>query len=254
MKVISAMNSFKGSVDSVRASAAVAEGLAQAGIEVVQYPLADGGDGTIDVIRFLRGGRLVEVEVSDPFGRPIKASYLRIGDTAVIESAKASGIALLGRRRLNPMKASSIGTGQLIAHAARGRVRRIILGLGGSATNDGGLGLLIGVGARINGVREQGATGLFQARDVDLGPALDALEGVEFVVASDVINPLLGKEGATYTYGPQKGATREMLPTLERAMARWCSILSKASGRPIDRERGSGAAGGMGAAAIALGG
>jgi glycerate kinase len=254
MKIVSAMNSLKGSVDSVQASNAVAEGLAEAGIEPVMYPLADGGDGTLDVVRFLRGGKLVKVEVSGPFGKAIKAPYLRLDSTAVIESAKASGLAFLGRKKLDPLRASSIGTGQLIAHAARTGASRIVLGLGGSATNDGGLGLLMGAGAEITGTREYSGRGLFSVKDVNLEPALDALRGVEFVVASDVVNFLLGKEGATVTYGPQKGVTRELMPRLEKAMTRWCSILSKASGRPIESEQGSGAAGGMGAAAIALGG
>lgn len=238
----------------MRASDAVAEGLSEAGVEPMRYPLADGGDGTLAVTKYLIGGELVDVEVSDPLGRVINASYLRRGDTAVIESARASGIALLGRRELDPLKASSIGTGQLIAHAAKSHASRIILGLGGSATNDGGIGLLVGAGAKVTGTREYGGRGLFNVKEVDLGPALDMLKGVEFVIASDVVNLLLGKEGATATYGPQKGVTRDMLPKLEEAMARWCSILAKASGRPIEREEGSGAAGGMGAAAIALGG
>jgi glycerate kinase len=254
MRVISAMNSLKGSVNSVQASKAVAEGLAEAGVEPLMYPLADGGDGMLGVVRFLRGGKLVRVEVLGPFGKTIRAPYLRLGDMAIIESAKASGLALLGRRKLDPLRASSIGTGQLIAHAARTGASRIVLGLGGSATNDGGLGLLVGAGAKITGTREYGGRGLFSVKDVDLGPALDALRGVEFVIASDVINYLLGKEGATATYGPQKGVTRELMPRLKKAMIRWCSILSKASGRSIESEQGSGAAGGMGAAAIALGG
>jgi len=254
MRVISAMNSLKGSVNSVHASNAVAEGLAEAGVEPVRYPLADGGDGTLDVVRFLRGGEPVVVEVSDPLGRVIKAPYLRLGDMAIIESARASGLALLGRRKLNPLRASSVGTGQLIAHAARAGASRIVLGLGGSATNDGGLGLLVGAGARAAGTREYGARGLFSVKDIDLEPAFDELTGVELTVASDVDNLLLGREGATAIYGPQKGITRELMPKLEKAMARWCSILSKASGRPIETEQGSGAAGGMGAAAIALGG
>ena len=254
MRIISSMNSLKGSVTSVQASKAVAEGLSKAGAEPVMYPLADGGDGMLDVVRFLRGGKLVRVEVSDPFGKTIKAPYLRLDSTAVIESARASGLALLGRKKLDPLRASSIGTGQLIAHAARRGASRIVLGLGGSATNDGGLGLLVGAGARVMGTREYGGRGLFSVKDVDLKPALDALKGVEFVIASDVVNYLLGKEGATATYGPQKGVTRELMPKLEKAMACWCSILSKASGRSIESEQGSGAAGGMGAAAIALGG
>jgi len=254
MRVVSAMNSFKGSVDSLRATRAVADGLAEAGVESVVYPLADGGDGTLAVAKFLMGGELIDVQVSDPLGKTIKAAYLRQGDTAVIESARASGIALLGPKKLNPLKASSIGTGQLIAHAARGHAKRVVLGLGGSATNDGGLGLLAGAGAEITGTKEYGAEGLFHVKEIDLSPVLEAMKGVEFVVASDVINLLLGKDGATATYGPQKGVTREVMPKLERAMTRWCAILGRASGRAVEKEQGSGAAGGMGAAAIALGG
>jgi len=254
MRIVSAMNSFKGSVDSLRATRAVADGLAEADIESVVYPLADGGDGTLAVAKFLRGGELIDVEVSDPFGKTIKTSYLRQGDTAIIESARASGIALLGRRKLNPLKASSIGTGQLIAHAAMGRAKRIVLGLGGSATNDGGLGLLVGAGAKVTGTKEYGGEGLFHVKEIDLSPALETLKGAELVVASDVVNLLLGKYGATATYGPQKGVTREMMPKLRKAMTHWCAILGRASGRAIGQEQGSGAAGGMGAAAIALGG
>ena len=254
MKIISAMNSFKGSVGSVQATRAVAEGLFEAGAESVMYPLADGGDGMLDVVRFLRGGRFTRIRVSDPFGNTIKAPYLELDGTVVIESARASGLTLSGHRKLDPLRASSIGTGQLIAQAARRGASRIILGLGGSATNDGGLGLLAGAGAKIEGTREYGARGLFSVEGIDLGPALDALGGVEFIVASDVTNRLLGREGATMTYGAQKGVTGRMMPRLEKAMVRWCSMLSKACGRSIQREQGGGAAGGMGAAAIALGG
>jgi len=254
MRVLSAMNFFKGSLSSVDATEAVAEGLSEAGIETVMFPLADGGDGTIEVVKYLSGGELVEVEVHDPLGRSIKAHYLRLGQNAVVESARATGIALLKPSKLDPMVASSYGTGELLARALRDGAKRVVLGLGGSATNDGGLGLLVGMGGKATGTREYGGRGLMSVKDIDLSPVLDLLEGRDLIIASDVFNPLLGPNGATRTYGPQKGVTPEMAKGLEKAMARWCAVLERRSGRRLKREPGAGAAGGMGAAALSIGG
>jgi len=254
MKVVSAMNALKGALNSLEASEAVAEGLGDAGVDSLRFPLADGGDGTIEVLEFLLGGSRLNAEVFDPLGRRITASYLRVGDTAVVESARPSGIALLRQDELDPLKASSIGTGQLMARAARDGAKRIVLGLGGSATNDGGLGLLVGLGARPTGTNEKGGKGLMSVRDIDLDPAMESLRDVELTIASDVLNPLLGPEGATLTYGPQKGVTGSMMHKLEEAMARWCAILERRTGRSLSTEPGAGAAGGMGVASLALGG
>lgn len=254
MLVVSAMNAFKGALGSIGASECVAKGLQDSQVETLVFPLADGGDGTLEVFRYLMMGDLVAVHVHDPFGRIIEANYLRMGDTAIMESAKASGLALLKGERLDPLKASSFGTGELMSDAIEKGASRIILGIGGSATNDGGLGLLIGLGAKAKGTTERGGRGLLQIEDIDISVPLEKLEGRSLVIAADVLNPLTGPKGATMVYGPQKGVTSDLAIQFEPAMSRWRNLLEQKTAEAIGDRQGSGAAGGMGAAAIAIGG
>ncbi|RAY13203.1 glycerate kinase [Actinomadura craniellae] len=254
--VLVAPDKFKGSLTASEAARHLTAGLRRArpAIPVVELPIADGGDGTADAA-VAAGWRRVSVEVTGPTGRPVTAALAVAGDTALVELAEASGLRLLPEGRLQPLTATSTGTGQLLGHAVRLGARRIVLGLGGSACTDGGAGMIQGLGGRLldamgNDLPPGGAA-LRGLHALDLR-GLPDLSGIEVIVAGDVDNPLLGRTGATAVYGPQKGAGREEQRVLEAGLRRWADLAEAASRRPARDLPGAGAAGGVGFAALAF--
>jgi glycerate 2-kinase len=258
VRVVIAPDKFKSSLNAADVAAALARGVRDvvSGAECVAVPMADGGDGTVDA--FLASGASARtVRVSGPLGGPVEATYARDGATAIVEMAAASGLALLGGR-LDARRASTRGTGELLRDALDGGARRILLGIGGSATTDGGAGALAALGARF--LDAEGAEldptplGLAAVARVDLSgldPRLRPAAGtgepeVAIAVACDVDNPLLGPQGAAAVYGPQKGASPDDVEFLDRVLARLADAMTAATERDRRGERGAGAAGGLG--------
>ena len=263
-KVVVACDSFKGSLTAIEASSAVACGvLASAeGVQTVCVPVADGGEGTVEMIAGALGGRYVTVRVADPFGRPVNARYAMVkphGETVestVIELAQASGLPLLSRSERNPCAASTRGTGELIADAYSRGCRNFIIGLGGSATNDGGTGLLRALGVRFldnegNELPEGGAP-LARLSSIDTTSAREDIMRCRFTVLCDVDNPLTGPCGASAIFGPQKGASESDVALLDRALARYGECLRGIAGKDIASMPGAGAGGGTAAAFMAF--
>jgi glycerate 2-kinase len=255
-RVIVAPDKFKGSLTAVEVAAGVAAGLARGGFagEIEALPVADGGDGTV-AAAVSAGFRRVELGVRGPVGKNVTASYALRGDTAVIEAAQACGLTLLPPGSLAPLTATSRGVGELILTASRMGARRIVLGVGGVATTDGGAGLLQALGARLTDDKGRelppGGAALARLATLDLAN-LRNLSGVEFLLASDVDNPLLGPLGAAAVYAPQKGASPEEVPLLEAGLRRWADVAEAATGGPlaVRDSPGAGAAGGIGFAAL----
>jgi glycerate 2-kinase len=253
-RVLVAPDKFKGSLSATQVAARIASGLARAGFtgDAVRLPVADGGDGTVDAA-IAAGYRRIDVDVHGPVGRAVTASFAMLDGTAVIEAAQACGLTLLPAGELAPLTATSRGVGELILAAARMRATRVLLGLGGVATTDGGAGLVQALGARLTDESGQelpaGGAGLSGLGKLDLSRMRD-LSGIEFLVASDVDNPLLGPSGAAAVYAPQKGASAADVPVLEAGLARWADVAEEAWGRSVRDVAGAGAAGGLGFAAL----
>jgi len=222
--IIVAIDSFKGCLTSMEANQAAAEGIRRVlpDAEIVQVPVSDGGEGFLEAFHAAIGGELVEVTVRDPLMRPVKAKYLLKGETAVIEMAQASGLTLLTNEERNPMVATSYGTGQLVADAVRKGAKHVIVGLGGSATSDAGMGML-------------------QALKENLPP-----KDVRFTIASDVKNPLYGENGAAQVFAPQKGATADDVLQLDERARKFAEDSARHFGYDRSQEAGAGAAGGLG--------
>ena len=259
LRVLIAPDSFKGSLDPTAVAGALADGWRRARPldEITLIPLADGGEGTLEAIKATRGEWLeLPVHARDPLGRPLRATFLRRGDEAVIEMAVASGLARLAPDERDALAASTFGTGQVIAAAIGLGVRDIILGMGGSATTDGGAGLLTALGARFYDQEGSdlapGGGALAGLARVDLDGVSPVLGEVHLTIASDVTNPLLGERGAAATYGPQKGANAEQVVHLDANLARYAELLEAAAGRAIRDQPGSGAAGGAIAGLLAI--
>jgi glycerate kinase len=263
-RVVVAADKFKGSLTAAEVAVRVAAGLARGGFdgEVAALPVADGGDGTV-AAALAAGFRPVELEVHGPAGATVTAAYALRGETAVIEAAQACGLTLLPAGSLAPLTATSRGVGELILDAWRAGARQIVLGVGGVATTDGGAGLLQALGARLTDESGRelppGGGGLGRLAALDLAglhelTGLHGLPGAEFLLASDVDNPLLGPSGAAAVYGPQKGASPGEVRLLETGLRRWADIAEAAVRRPAAppaREAaGAGAAGGLGFAAL----
>ena len=254
-KVVVASDSFKGSLSSWQVAEAVENGIR--GIlpdcEVVKLAVADGGEGSMDALKTTLGGEVVSLLVSDPLGRTVVAEYALIeGVAAVIEMARSSGLTLLHPEEKNPLVTSTYGTGQLIADALDKGCRRFMICIGGSATNDAGTGMLEALGYRFmdaEGNLLRGCGGaLGQIRSVDTSNVHPALKESEFIVACDVDSPFCGPEGASYVYGPQKGATPEMVKMLDEGMRHFAQIISQVTGVEVTDMPGAGAAGGLGGA------
>ena len=234
MKVIIAIDSFKGCLTSKEANEAAAEGIRNAypDAEVVEVPVSDGGEGYMEAFHAAIGGRLEEVMVRDPLMRPVLAKYLLHNEMAVIEIAQACGLTLLTKEERNPMVATSYGTGQLVADAVRKGAKHIIVGLGGSATSDAGIGMLR---ALIDTFAKNKSW-----------DDIEAFKNVTFTIASDVKNPLCGEHGAAHVFAPQKGATPEMVVALDERARKFAEVSAKHFGHDCSQMAGAGAAGGLG--------
>ena len=234
MKVIIAIDSFKGCLTSKEANGAAAEGIRSMfpEAEVVEVAVSDGGEGYMEAFHAAVGGQLEEITVRDPLMRSVRAKYLLHNEMAVIEIAKASGLTLLAKEERNPMVATSYGTGQLVADAVRKGAKQIIIGLGGSATSDAGMGMLR---ALIDTFARHG-----QWDDIEV------LKEVSFTIASDVKNPLCGENGAAHVFAPQKGATPEMVLALDERARKFAEVSAKHFGYDRSEMAGAGAAGGLG--------
>jgi glycerate kinase len=233
-KIIVAIDSFKGCLTSVEANQAACEGILAKipDAQVVQVPVSDGGEGFMEAFLAAMGGEIVQANVKDPLMRPIVAPYLLQGDTAVIEIAKASGLTLLKPEERFPMVATSYGTGQLVVDAVRRGCKHIIVGLGGSATSDCGIGMLRAI---IDAFAKGGSW-----------DDVRQLDDVRFTIATDVTNPLCGENGAAHVFAPQKGATPEQVLALDARAKRFALASAKHMGRDCQDMAGAGAAGGLG--------
>ena len=253
MKIIIAPNSFKGSLDAFQVAQSIQNGLLKSDLDADchLFPIADGGDHTLEVFQNWFGGSINRSEVVGPLGAKVGAEWALIedGKTAVIEMAKATGISLVKKSMLNPLKASSYGTGQLIKSAIESGAKKIILGLGGSATVDGGLGILQALGAKLldsNGnLIGVNTNPVMEIEHISLNNIDPRTSEVEFLILCDVENPLLGKDGAAHVFGPQKGADPKSVEKLEKSMKRFNTIIKKISGKDFSQTEGAGAAGGI---------
>ena len=261
MKFLFASDSFKGTLSTEKTAELLTKAAKQIfpRCECIGVPVADGGEGTVDAVLSANGGSRVLVRANDPLMRPLEASYGKMdGDRAIIEMAAASGLPLLAAGERNPAKTTSYGTGELIAAALKAGCKDITIAIGGSATNDGGMGCMSALGIRFldEEGKELAGTGenLIFVKHIDTSKMLLQAKEARFTVICDVTNPLCGPEGATYTYGPQKGGTPEILASLEEGMHHYRDVIIKELGINPDTLPGSGAAGGLGGAlAVFLG-
>ncbi len=259
MHIIVAPNSFKGSLSAAQAAAAVARGIKRVSgkIKVTGVPLADGGEGTAEALVAAVGGRFHKAAVTGPLGRPVEARYalLKGNKTAVIDMAACAGLPLVPPAKRNPLHTTTYGVGELILRAIRSGCREIILGAGGSATVDGGLGMLQALGFGFFDATGKtlgpGGRELVRIQSIDTAGSPADLKRVAFRVAVDVANPLVGPHGAARVYGPQKGATPAMVAALERGLAHYAKKTKTATGVAVSTLPGAGAAGGLGAGAAA---
>jgi glycerate kinase len=262
MKIVIAPDSFKENLTSLEVANELEAGFKRVWPDAtyVKVPMADGGEGTVQSLVDATGGQIVKAEVSGPMGEKVLASYGLLGDgkTAVIEMAAASGLPLVPRGERNPLLTTTYGTGELIADAIARGVNEIIVGLGGSATNDGGAGMAQALGVRFLGADGAAITDylaggrLHEIISIDMSGVNPGLAGVKVNVASDVTNPLCGENGASAVYGPQKGATPEMVSALDANLAYLASLIQRDVGIDIAAVPGAGAGGGIGAGIIAF--
>ncbi|GHW51001.1 glycerate kinase [Vibrio cholerae] len=259
MKVVIAPDSFKESLTAKQVCDSIQAGLARVwhDAKFVAIPVADGGEGTVQSLVDATQGRLVEVKVMGPQGKRVEAFYGMLGDnqTAVIEMAAASGLHHVPLAQRDPKLTTSFGTGELIRHALDQGVTKLIIGLGGSATNDGGVGMLAALGARFTNADGEPIQltggGLRELTHIDLQDFDPRLQHCDILVACDVNNPLCGDKGASAVFGPQKGATPEDIQLLDGALRQFGLLTAKVTGKMVLESAGAGAAGGMGAALLA---
>ncbi|MDE6577524.1 MAG: glycerate kinase [Muribaculaceae bacterium] len=258
-KIIIASDSFKGSLTSRQVGEAASRGIAavmpEAVCEIV--PVADGGEGTVESVVSALGGELISVVVTDPIGKPVEAVYGVCGETAVIEMAAASGLPLVAEEDRNPLITTSFGTGELIRDALKRGCKKILIGIGGSATNDAGVGMLCALGFRFTDaegkdVGRRGGGELSGIVKIDSSGMLPQLKDVEFIVASDVDNPLTGPRGASMVFSMQKGADEEMATLLDKSLESFAKVVVKENGKDFSDIKGAGAAGGMGFAFLSF--
>ena len=260
MKILIAPDSFKGSLSAIQAAEHIASGVRRAipDAELSLIPLADGGEGTVEALVRATNGRIVRTPATDPLGNRIESFFGILGDgeTAIVEMAAASGLPLVPEDRRNPMLTTTFGTGELIRAALDADCRKLILGIGGSATNDGGMGAIQALGGSFKDAsgREVGPGGgeLTRIRSIDLSGLDPRIRETEIVVACDVDNPLTGDHGASAVFGPQKGATPEMVEQLDAGLKNLAEVIRRDVGVDAENLPGAGAAGGLGAAAVAF--
>jgi len=263
-RIILAPDSFKGSVTATEACEAIARGIRQVlpEVEIVSLPMADGGEGTVDALVAATGGTRRQAPVRGPLGEDILAVYGMLGETgtrtAIIEMAASSGLPLVPPDQRNPLNTTTYGLGELILDALAQGCKKILLGLGGSATNDGGCGMAQALGSRFYNPAGTEIDTYITGRligaisRVDCAELREVIRGVEFVAACDVTNPLLGENGASYTYGPQKGATPEIVRELDANLAHVYDLIEAETGEQVRNISGAGAAGGLGAAVLSF--
>ena len=255
MRIIVAPDSFKGSVSALGVAEAMERGIHAVFPEadVIKVPIADGGEGTVEALVAATAGRLMHTRVRGPMGEPLNAHWGVSGDgsTAFIEMASASGLPLVPKERRDPRIASTFGTGELMKAALDAGLRRLVVGIGGSATNDGGTGMARALGARFLDAEgrdlPEGGAALARLARIDLSGLDPRLAEASILVACDVDNPLCGPRGASAVYGPQKGATPEMVAELDGALTVLATVATAVTGRDIALSPGAGAAGGLGA-------
>lgn len=260
MKIVLSPDSFKGSLSAIEVCSHIEEGIKRVfpQAEVVKLPVADGGEGLVEVMTSATGGRIKKIKAKDPLGRDIEAAYGMLGNsnTAVIEMAAASGLPLLKKEEQDPLKTSTFGTGQLIQAALDENAEKIIVGIGGSATVDGGTGMAAALGARFldaegNEISPCGGE-LDKLDRIDVSDMDPRLKNIQIEVACDVDNPLTGDTGAARIYAPQKGATPDMVEILESNLAKLAEHIRQDIGIDVEKEPGAGAAGGLGAGLLAF--
>ncbi len=259
MKVVIAIDSLKGSLSSMEAGMAIKDGIlaAKPDAEVIVKPLADGGEGTTDALIEGMNGERIDLTVTGPMHTPVDAyyGYLKDTNTAVMEMASAAGITLVPDSEKNPLLATSYGVGEMINDAIQRGCRNFIIGIGGSVTNDGGIGMLKALGVRFldeNGEDAgEGGQALAKIARIDVSGMNPLLKECHIQVACDVNNPLCGENGSTYVYGPQKGVTEDMKKTLDEAMAHFARVTSETLENDYMNTPGAGAAGGLGYAFLA---
>ncbi|WP_165064685.1 glycerate kinase family protein [Paludisphaera rhizosphaerae] len=262
MRFLIAPDKFKGSLTASQAVEAIARGVRSAdpSAEIVSVPMADGGEGVVEALVTATQGEFRVTRVTGPLGEPVQARYGLLGDghTAVVEMAQAAGLVLVPKERRDPGKTTTRGVGELIREAVKTGARRIIVGIGGSATNDGGAGMAQALGYRLLDAQGReigpGSGALADLDRIEPGDGAKALEGIEVAVACDVTNPLCGPKGASAVYGPQKGATPEMVARLDANLARLAEVVARDLGPRIADLPGSGAAGGLGGGLVAFAG
>ena len=259
-KYVVAPDSFKESMTAKEVCDAMEKGIkkADSAAEVIKVPMADGGEGTVDSLVDATNGQRVIVEVTGPLGNKISAYYgiLGNGTTVVIEMAKASGLEIVEKKKRNPMITTTFGTGELIRDALDHNVKEIIIGLGGSSTNDGGSGMAQALGAKLldqnNHQISFGGGNLDKLDKIDISDLDSRLQDVKIILASDVTNPLIGKDGASRVFGSQKGATPEMVEKLENNLQHYAKIIKRDLNKDVASVSGAGAAGGLGAGLMAF--
>ena len=260
MKVVCAPDSYKEALSAVDAAAALARGVRGVlpSADVVELPVADGGEGTTETLMAAMGGQLIAVDITDALGRPRTAElgWVALERLAVVDVAQGAGLHHIEVELRDPYRSCSSGVGHLVSAALDLDPRRVVIGLGGSATNDGGAGMISALGGRLLDSNRRPVTptpeGMNNVASLDLSELDPRLAGAEVILASDVTNPLLGSDGATAVFGPQKGVTPARVPVIETVLAGWADVLETATGREVRDLPGAGAAGGLGAAFLAL--
>ena len=260
MKIVIAPDSFKESLSAAGVASALARGLRQAlpAAEIRECPLGDGGEGTLDAVLAATGGEVREARVTGPLGEPVTARWGWLAEqrTAFVEMASASGLELVPRARRDVRVATPHGTGELLRAALDAGAERLVLAIGGSATNDGGAGVLQALGVRLLDGQGQalapGGAALSSLASLDVTGLHPRLAAVEVVIAADVDNPLCGPQGASQIFGPQKGASPEQVRELDAALAHFATVTAATLGRDVSEQPGAGAAGGVGFAALAF--
>ncbi len=260
MKIVVAPDSFKGSLTAKEVADCIESGIKKIkpDSQIIKFPMADGGEGTVQSLIDCTNGKLIKVKVNNPLFKEIEASYGILGDgkTAVIEMAEASGLPLLKNEEKNPLITSTFGTGQLIKHALDSGCRSFIIGIGGSATNDGGAGIVQCLGGNLldeNGDDiAPGGGSLSKLKKIDLSNFDNRIKDCKITVACDVANPLIGPNGASFVFGPQKGADKEMVVQLDKNLEHYASVINSTLNIDIKDIPGAGAAGGLGGGLLAF--
>ncbi|KRQ87612.1 Glycerate 2-kinase [Caloramator mitchellensis] len=260
MHILIAPDKFKGSLSALQVAENIEKGILKIfpSAKIEKIPMADGGEGTVESLIDATGGKIIKTIVKDPLMRDIESFYGILGDdkTAVIEMSAASGLYLLNKDERNPLLTTTYGTGQLIKDALDKGCRKFIIGIGGSATNDGGVGMAMALGVKFYDVFNQeiefGGKELIKIHYIDDTLIDERIKESEFIIACDVTNPLVGENGASKVFGPQKGATNEMIKMLDLGLEHYGALLEKKYNKRIINVPGSGAAGGLGAGLLAF--